>query len=438
MKEKSKSYFIKYFLIIFVVYIVLFGINKYFKSKTLNSPLPEVKLKEKIEKEKTFAIMISEDGNNYQKYESNEWPNDKYRFKEAKCIDNKGNLVDNAVSFESSTKTVILETDKTVVCTLYFDHKETIEILRENDNNKVLSTDKIGGMYRYQGVGVETAVDETHKLVDNNYICFGTASKESCIKEEDKYMYRIIGITKEGQLYLIKMKAIEEGDNKTFQWWNKYVENIEWPQSSLYKRLNGTASNGNPIFINNSNYEYMKEENDWYKKIENHKWLYGDVADISNEVIENETVYGVQNNGLILYDIETGKKFTKILDSENKNVKYQWSADKSVDAKIGLMYIHDYYLAYDNERNWQNDYDTSNWIYFKNNNNSTGISSEWLISRIGNWSGDAYADWRVIWTGQVTYYNLDNVVSVRPTFYLIPTIKIINGSGKINDPYILN
>ncbi len=88
--------------------------------------IPEVKLKE-IKKEKSLAIMISEDRNKYEEYNKDTWPGIEYVYKEAKCIDNNGEEVENAISFERETNTVILETEKTIFCTLYFDYKGTGE-----------------------------------------------------------------------------------------------------------------------------------------------------------------------------------------------------------------------------------------------------------------------------------------------------------------------
>ena len=88
--------------------------------------IPEVKLKE-IKKDKSLAIMISEDRNKYEEYDKETWPGIEYIYKEAKCIDNSGELVEDAISFERETNTVTLETEKTIYCTLYFDYKGTGE-----------------------------------------------------------------------------------------------------------------------------------------------------------------------------------------------------------------------------------------------------------------------------------------------------------------------
>ncbi len=438
-------------LIVIVVLIIggLFICSKIMRPKS--NDLPEVRLKEIVNKDKSFAIMVQEQSetDKYQEYSSNTWPGDDYVFKEAKCIDSNGDEIKEAVTYEDGK--ITLTTNKTVYCTVYFD-KSIIGKLRENDPNKVLSTEEVGGMYRYQGVGTEEGVDATHKLVDNNYICFGTndINKCNCNTEEncDKYMYRIIGVTKDNQLYLIKMKGVEEGGNKTFQWDLKHGPTdcggdiCKWPNVDIYKRLNGENSNGNPVFINNSRYEYMQKGNVWFNKIENHNWLYGDIDyPISSTMLDGEVVYGVQNNGLILYEIETGVKIVQHweqVDGSWKLVKYQWSPKYSIDAKIGLMYLNEYSLAYDNERILYNDYDTSNWLFIDNNNNTSGSSTEWLISRRGSNPNGFHTVYLVKNNGSIFLDALNIYCLIRPTFYLSSTVNIIKGIGSISDPYILN
>ena len=435
---KYKKYIIS---IVLILLLSLFFLNMKYLLPKKYKEIPEVKLRE-IKNSKTFAIMI-QNGEEYEEYSSNKWPDENYQFKEAKCVNDNGALVDNAITFENGKAT--LKINQTIYCTLYFD-KSTLGKLRDNEisaNKHNLSSDIQGGMYRYQG----NNNDEIY-----NYICFGTANKNDCINEEtgyDKYMYRIIGITKEEKLYIIKMKGVEEENKKTFAWNSKYDSSsdclgdaCEWPNSDIYKRLNGEASNGNPIFINNVRYEYMEENNLWYKKIEKHDWMYGDVYNAaSTSTLNDETIYGAINNGLILYDIETGAKPTLTYDySQSKYVKHQWSTKKIASAKIGLMYLHDYYLAYDSERDWSykaNTLDTNNWLFIENNYNTTGDSSEWLISRIGGHSNMVHGAWRICDSGFVCANGLQYSRVIRPTFYILPTIKIKSGTGSISNPFIL-
>ena len=416
---------------------------------SFNNKLPEVRLKEIINKNKSFAIMIQEksETDKYQEYSSNTWPGDDYVFKEAKCIDSKGDEIKEAVTYEEGK--ITLTTNKTVYCTVYFD-KSIIGKLREKDPNKVLSTEEVGGMYRYQGVGTEEGVDATHKLVDNNYICFGTndINKCNCNTEEncDKYMYRIIGVTKDNQLYLIKMKGVKEGDNNRFHWNSKSLQSecientCEWPNSDLYKRLNGASSNGNPVFTNNQRYDYLIEKNPWYSKIESRDWTYGDIDySISSIFPDGETIYGLRNNGQIIYDIEIGLKSTQHLEKNGDNLEYiktNWK-DKKVNAKIGLMYLHDYYLAYDNETIWYGKYDANNWILFVNNKDTTNYNREWIISSEGATKGITVHQYFIYSDGHIDSTEPNIIHVTRPTFYLSNDIQI-TGSGEIDNPYLIN
>ena len=163
--------------------------------------------------------------------------------------------------------------------------------------------------------------------------------------------------------------------------------------------------------------------------IEEHNWLYGDIGEFNRE-IRGETAYGVyENNGLILYDIETGLKPAYYYYRDDY-IKYNWSTEKSVNAKIGLKYLHDYYLAYDNERNWYDDYDKSNWLY-----NSS--ANEMTIPRFleHNFYYE-YTPWSIADGGNPHTYSFNT--KIHPVFYLSSDVKIKEGTdGTKANPYIL-
>ena len=442
MREKIAKNRNTILMVLGILIIVTFNIGmRYLVTRPRYKTLPEVTLRNKEPNKSGYAVMIpSDSGDGYIEYTSEDgtWPSEEegYEFKEAKCIDNNGKLVEGAVTFESGK--VTLTTSQTVYCTMYFDKKpEIIKILRENDPQNKLSSETVGGMYRFQGKNTDTI---------NNYICFGTDNKEECACTDektcddtklDKYMYRIIGITEEGELYLIKMKGVEEGSNKTFLWTRK---DENWSNNDVYKRLNGTSANGNPVFINNTRYNYMVDGNDWYNKIESHNWKYGNLSKIDTN-----------NNGVKVYEIENA-----------------WS--DYIPAKIGLMYLHDYYLAYDSNRNWYNDYDASNWIHFVNNKNTTGSTLEWLLTDYGideprtqsclykpdhlycsvtsgfdncwvepSLPCDCMISFVAQSTGDLSLQSMySELGNLRPTFYLSSTVTIKSGIGSITDPFILS
>ncbi len=332
--------------------------------------------------------------------------------------------------------------------------------LREKDPSNTLSEDLQGGMYRYQGT-------------DNvpNWICFGTRNADECKSDPDgidKYMYRIIGITEEGQMYLIKETFLKEGSGTTFTWNDKYSVDSsssyycdnglcpEWNTSLLFKRINGT-SNGTTqgttsnkadtdIFVDSAQYDYLKSgdsnsggsASEWYNLIANHEWLYGDT---------NESSAANKYNGDAMYAIENGDKETTHYVGTKDNITqepYTWS--QKVTAKISLMYLHDYYYGYydgssEESRGNAGSYSklASSWLFFKKDGYNSSQSSEWLSTRWGVYStslANVYA-WFVNNNGDWGYDDLSLAYGVRPVFYLESSAKISSGDGTKENPFIL-
>ncbi len=461
MKENKKR-------VIITLLIIVSMITIFFRFKTfINKPIkkfPEVKLKD-IKREKDLAVMISnENGIGYKEYEGDSWPGTGYKYKEAKCVDNNGQEVKGIITFNEGANTVTLTSNETVYCTLYFDEKKVINTLRANDPKGVLSKELLGDMYRYQGYDKKLENDSVNNpnnlpSVDNNYICFGTTDKSACINNEEQYMYRIMGTTQEGNLKLIKETIIKEENNVLFQWSDLCTisspynassgdcdgEKCEWPNSMIFKRLNGlnagtiSGNTGNTnIFVDSKEYVYMNRNGDWYNLIEDHNWMYGDAfysTDATNAL-----------------QIETGKVATNriwrnLSSVENVEESYQWT--KSVPAKIGLMYVHDYYFTCD----YACIDAGKSWLFFLNNKKNfypeVASSNEWLLPRLGLYQL-ANQDSRVTaylvlgynpsidkYYGTTFFESIWASEFVRPVFYLKNTVNLL-GTGQKDDPYIID
>ncbi len=96
-----------------------------------------------------------------------------------------------------------------------FAKQDKEEYLASQDNSGLETTENMTSrgdtLRRYQGTSV------------NNYICFGTNDKDVCLNDQDKYMYRIIGIDTETQeLKIIKKEALN-----TKYYWPKTA--ADWP-----------------------------------------------------------------------------------------------------------------------------------------------------------------------------------------------------------------
>ena len=467
MKEnRHKGYIIITSVMLVILLAYFMSINL---MKVKYNELPEVKPKEKIERDNAMAIMVTNDnGTGYIEYNQSSWPSKEYKFKEAKCIDNNGNSIEEAVVFNDKTRSVTLTTNSTIYCTLYFE-KPIITYLRNNDKENNLSKTIQGDMYRYQG---------TNEMVDNNYICFGTDNKEECTNDPDgidKYMYRIIGIGENENLKLIKETFLTEEDNNQFAWNNmSSVEecgndgiNCTWPKSMLFKRLNGlsngdisgagtTVRNGNTnIFVDSNTYDYListnnkfgKETSKWYNLIEDHNWLYGDICvKQGNLSLDANEIYLIES---------AQKDISRCIEENGEPVSeiYKWSLSDTIKSKIGLMYIHDFYFSY---------YDGNNENTRGHASNNGEMNKSWLAPRWRECMQDGscvalsmtrYGYYKssktgfVIWryfsgsdeTGDISTFWTSWIATaqrVQPVFYLNDGISL-NGRGTRDDPYII-
>ena len=460
--NKNKKYIIVVLIILLIITIV--SIKSLMKDN--NKSLPETN---EINNLKRFAVMVQNE-TGYEEYISkdNKWPSEGYKFKEAKCVDNKGSKIDSNIVKYNNGK-VTLTTNKTVYCTLYFDKKTTInalDIVASKPKSLSPNPDQ-GDMYRYQG---------TSELVNDNYICFGTKEKSECTNDEDHYMYRIIGITPEGEMKLIKQTPIVEEGNTIFSWYkatgtdengNTLYGTAEkgletWPESDIYKRLNGLSNgtitgSGYPksadgtnnnmdsntnIFVDSytNEYPYMKRESEWYQLIADHEWTYGD---------STEETY----DGHKMYQIETGQIGAKCTTynlnpwSINFNDICQWNKDENkINSKISLPYLSDILLSYYEENNEDTRGNPNNssfeyWIKDTVNNYAA------TIGRCVNITGTKYPTF----VCSINYYSTMTVNPIcnslnllahqygfeyHPTFYLPNTIEM-EGTGIETDPYVI-
>ncbi len=292
-------------------------------------------------------------------------------------------------------------------------------------------------MYRFQG--------QQSDGVDN-YICFGTSDKDTCVKDTDHHMYRIIGIeASTGRVKVIKKEAL----NKTYQWNTKYDINIEFPQSIIYNAINGTD------FLKNT--EYVPE--DWEEKISDNTRRYGDM--LSNNTLGasqvGEKLYLVETgqNGTV-WDIKAeeetlGAKSAEVTDNRSKYVgtifyyirheNEKWT--NSFNGKVSLMYIHDYYYSVNDTANCQyavHNYDIckNGWMHLSQNDIEDTKAAEWTMIRYG-WNIETgwYDVLAVMDTGGLSHAFETHLAYTRPVFYINASEELLNGKGTITDPFII-
>ncbi len=300
-------------------------------------------------------------------------------------------------------------------------------------------TDGDNGLYYHDGVGTyanasEEAGDNSYRYSGanpNNYVCFGSDA-ENC---PNNNLYQIIGVFGD-QVKLIKHEygtVSELGTNGEYI--ETYAETGLWTSELIgyYKGTNDVSTLGtyvwnssgvnnwstsqlNAVNLNTNYISYLNDQNaKWVDMIETSSWKVGGISE--------DNIWDYSPVKTIYLNEMTGT-----------------SANKTHNAKIGLMYASDYgyaaspanwktgLYAYDNDTNRNN-----NWLYM-------GLN-EWTITILSDWSwmsSEIYASGFFFYNmvdGKDEGGTLARNRTLRPTFYLKSNIIITSGDGSKNSPY---
>ena len=264
------------------------------------------------------------------------------------------------------------------------------------------------------------AVEKGYLTKDNvkNFMCFGSDAT-TCPTGN---LYRIIGVFN-NQVKLIKWDYAKssllgtDGDYSkevSYYWsgeqgespssnaeyyWNKDTGKNTWSESNLNK------TNLNTNFIKNIG-------TTWAEKIATTTWKVGGGSGSNIRTSVPKTAYQ--------YEVGSSASST------------------TYEAKIGLIYVSDYYYAASPSAwtlvGYNSDYTKSyasargdNWLY--------GGFYEWTISRISDGSS---ASFFVRLDGNVVQYGVGNNIGVRPSFSLLSSTTYVSGSGSMSDPIRVN
>ena len=333
-------------------------------------------------------------------------------------------------SGKATGATMMIGYDKTVTTALidfycngtkqfvgYADHCETHYYLIKGDTTE----------YQTYNEALNASVEKRYLTKDNvkNFVCFGSEASP-CPTEN---LYRIIGVFN-NQVKLIKWDYAkssllgtdgdfsqeysyyfsgEQGESpssNSMYYWNKATSKNTWSESNLNK------ANLNTNFITNIG-------TTWANKIATTTWKVGGNtwANIGTSV--PQTAY---QNEIVSPDAT---------NSTDNKTEYS--------AKIGLMYVSDYYYAASPNKwtlvGYNSDYTKSyqsakgeNWIY--------GGGYDWTISRNSDDSNFAFL---VVNSVGLNYSYVGNYYSgVRPSFNLLSSINYVSGSGSMRDPVRIN
>ena len=272
--------------------------------------------------------------------------------------------------------------------------KETVATVCSNGqtlSSCIISMDgKDDTLYHHTSSLTNGAGDNSYRYAGasdsvNNYICLGS-DEATC---PDANLFRIIGVFGD-KTKVIRAKSVE---NKA---WHTSQVNT-WSTSSLNTYLNG---------------EYLTSLGTLADKIATTTWKVGggSWSSIANSVPKTS------------YQNEVGSS----------------ASSTTHDAKIGLMYVTDYYysaspsawtlVGYNEDET--KDYraaKTTNWLYLG--------STEWTISRRPDITTHAFL---VLSIGVVSSNYVALSYGVRPSFNLLSSVKYVSGSGSMSDPVRVN
>ena len=275
--------------------------------------------------------------------------------------------------------------------------------------------------YQTYNEALNASVEKGYLTKDNvkNFVCFGSAAS-ICPTEN---LYRIIGVFN-NQVKLVKWDYAkssllgtdgdfsqeytsnyfsgEQGESpssNSLYYWNNDTQTNTWSESNLNK------INLNTNFVNNIG-------TIWAKKIATTTWKVG------------------------------GGTYANIVTSVPKTA-YQYEVGSSAstppyDAKIGLMYVTDYYYSASPSAwtlvGYNSDYTKSyasakgeNWLY--------GGGWDWTISRRSDLSNFAF---NVDRSSRVVSNDVNGLTGARPSFNLLSSTTYVSGSGTQSDPIRIN
>ena len=377
--------------ILTIILIILFIGFVAERINTNKSNVYEEQNKNSIKKNKNMLSMNLEQtagAGDYKTVTQSGWPTKGYKFNTELSRCENG----SEISWDDTKKAVIMQGNVSDKCYVYFDIYQPT--LAEYTKSQYTGTQGDNALYYHNSTLTNGAGDNSYRYAGasesvNNYICLGS-DEATC---PDANLFRIIGVFG-AQTKVIRAKSV---GNK--QWHNTSADNT-WSSSSLNAYLNG---------------EYLTSLGTLADKIATTIWKVGGGlwANIATSVPKTA------------YQYEVGSS----------------ASTTTVDKKIGLMYVSDYYysaspsawtlVGYNESDDATKDYraaTSTNWLYLG--------SYEWTISRNSDFTRFAFC---VPSTGYVNYSNtLSGSYGVRPSFNLESTVKYVSGSGTIENPIRIN
>ena len=380
-------------IIILVLLITFVTSFNYFKTSN-NYVEDSVNNQTKITKGISMNLEQTVGAGDYKQVTQSSWPTEGYKFNTelSKCENG------STLSWDDTNKKVIVSGNTSDKCYVYFDIWIPPSIADYCSSGTDLATcvknfgnqgPDISNIYIHNSSLDNGARDNSYRYAGasnnvNNYICLGSDAA-TC---PDANLFRVIGVFGD-KTKVIRAKPVG------YQKWDTNNSST-WSSSSLNTYLNGT---------------YLTSLGTLKNKIAITTWKIGG----------GRTTYllGVPKTA---YQYEVGSS----------------APDATYDAKIGLMYVSDYYYSASpsawtlvgSDSDATKDYraaTSTNWLYL--------VSYEWTISREPGVANFVFA---VCYDGDLGSFEVRSSYRVRPAFNLESSVNYVSGSGTIENPIRIN
>ena len=379
-----KKKYIIFSIVTLVLLVALITSFNYFK--TTNTYIDDsFNNQTKITKGISMNLEQTAGAGDYKTVTQSGWPTEGYKFNSELSRCENG----SEISWDDTKKAVIVSGNLSDKCYVYFDIYQPT--LAEYIKSQYTGNQGDNALYYHNSTLTNGAGDNSYRYAGasdsvNNYICLGSDAA-TC---PDANLFRIIGVFGD-QTKVIRAKSV--GNQK----WDTNGSNT-WSSSSLNTYLNG---------------EYLTSLGTLAEKIATTTWKVGggSWANIGTSVPKTA------------YQYEVGSS----------------ASTTTYDAKIGLMYVTDYYYSASpsawtlvgyNSSDATKDYraaTSTNWLYLG--------SYEWTISRDSGYKNLVFI---VYSAGFVNNYNVTYSNVVRPSFNLLSSTTYVSGSGSMSDPVRVN
>jgi len=442
-------------VVIITLLIVLEVASTYLMYRSFNNKnviLDNVKLKGATTKKSGLAIMIEQEDGTYKESTSSTWPEDMmYNDEKSGCIDDKGNAIDGALTYEGGVANI--RTKSSSYCFLYFD-------LIKDDVTIAISTDGESGVMPSSGAYTNNATCSSGSITwSDKYqrIEIGNLSKQSICNLtfiKDTSNKTLLRDEVESKATEITSTNNNGNTDTSYRYTGKQPDNWVWFNNEMWRIIGSipvTISDGTEInlvkVIQSESIGYIAFDatgtnttwgsNTLYDLLNNYYYGKKDATGGTLCFVSTTTEYGLCNyteRGISSNPSNYNEKMIKDVywnvgqvGSTSQAISTVYTTEtgtkSTITGKIGLMTASDYGYASGQTSVTLaalSSYEQDNWLYGKLDLCITPYSSSEVFG--------------VVATG-----SLNNVDSraIRPVVYLDSSVYIISGTGTESDPYII-